>query len=102
MVPEAHTMWLDSRDLAQRFGRRHHNMLASIDLIVAQCPDAVPHVRFGAHPVTAGLGGTRYVRHALVDRVGFTLLATTLGTTQRQKVFELLMAFERAGTSAQF
>lgn len=89
-------LWVDSRDLARRFGRRHHNILASIDLILAQCPAAAGHVRFASHPVTAGLGGTRHVRHAAVDQVGFTLLATTLGTTQRQAVFELLMAFEHA------
>ncbi|WP_311267077.1 Rha family transcriptional regulator [Sphingobium sp. WCS2017Hpa-17] len=88
--------WLDSRDLAKRFGRRHHNILASIDAISAQCPEAAGHIRFSSHQVTAGMGGRRSVRHALVDRVGFTLLAITLGTTQRHTVFELLMTFEDA------
>lgn len=88
-------LWLDSRELAARFGRQHHNIMASIDLIVAQCPAAAPHVRFDVYPVTAGLGGTRHVRHALVDRIGFTLLAVTIGTKHRQRVFDMLMAFEK-------
>lgn len=89
-------LWLDSRDLAARLRRQHHNIMSTLDLIVAQCPEAAPHVRFDVYPVKAGLGGTRYVRHALVDRIGFTLLAVTVGTHQRQMVFDLLMAFERS------
>ncbi|AOF97692.1 Rha family transcriptional regulator [Sphingobium sp. RAC03] len=88
------TIWLDSRELAQRFGRRHHNLLKSIDQLLAQCPAAADHVKYSTYPAIAGLGGTRHVRHALVDRIGFTLLAITLGTTQRDIVFDLLMAFE--------
>ena len=84
----------DSRELARAFGRRHHNVLAAIDLVLSRCPAAAPHYRFGEHPVTAGLGGTRYVRHALIDRTGFMLLAMSFPSTQRETALGWLMAYD--------
>jgi phage regulator Rha-like protein len=89
-------LWLDSRDLAERFGQRHHNMLASLDRIVARCPDAAGHVRVGTYSVNAGMGGRRHVRHALLDRVAFTMLATTISPMRCEAVFQTLIEFERA------
>ncbi|MBZ6382261.1 Rha family transcriptional regulator [Sphingomonas sanguinis] len=82
---------VDSREIARAFGRRHHNVLAAIDLVLRQCPAAVPHYRFEYHPVTAGLGGTRYVRHALIDREGFMLLAMSFPSTQRDTALTLAL-----------
>ncbi|MEZ0495984.1 Rha family transcriptional regulator [Sphingomonas sp. IW22] len=75
---------IDSRQLADRAGLRHHNILKAIDLVLKQCPAAAAHFRFNQHPVTAGLGGTRYVRHASIDREGFMLLAMGFPTSQRE------------------
>ncbi len=79
---------VDSRDLAASFGLRHHNVLASIDHVLDQCPAAVPHYQFDKHPVTAGLGGTRFVRHAMIDREGFMLLAMSFPSTRRSLVLK--------------
>lgn len=87
---------VDSRELATAFGRRHHNVLAAIDLVLRQCPAAAPHFRFEDHAVTAGLGGTRYVRHALIDREGFMLLAISFPSTQRELALSWLL---RLGSS---
>ncbi len=76
---------VDSRMIAQAFGQRHHNVLRAIDLVLCQCPAAAVHFRFGQHVVTAGLGGTRYVRHAVIDQIGFMLLAMSLPSTMREK-----------------
>lgn len=84
---------VDSRDLAGRFGRRHHNVLAAIDLVLRQCPSAAPHFRFDQYAVTAGMGGTRYVRHALIDRTGFMLLAMSFPSAQRELALQTLMRF---------
>lgn len=81
----------DSRDLATAFGLRHHNVLASIDWILRQCPAATPHFRFERHPVTAGLGGTRFCRHAMIDREGFMLLAMSFPSTQRESALQWLV-----------
>lgn len=86
----------DSRDIASSFGRRHHNVLSALDLVLRDCPEAVLHVRFDQHPVTAGLGGTRYVRHALVDRCGFMLLAMSMPSTARPVALSWMVHFERA------
>ena len=94
MTEVALPIWLDSRDLAQRFGQLHHNMLASIDLIISRCPALVDHVRFSTYTVTAGLGGKRRVRHALFDRIGFAMLAMTISTLRCEMVFETLRAYE--------
>lgn len=92
MMPEAAAPnWLDSRELAQRFGQRHHNMLASIDLIVARCPASATHIRFEKYPVTAGLGGIRYVRYALLDRLALALLAMFISPARCEMLFELLV-----------
>lgn len=85
---------VDSRELAQAFGRRHHNVLAAIDLVLQQCPAAAPHYGFEDHLVTAGLGGTRRVRHALIDRTGFMLLAMSFPSTQRENALGWLMAYD--------
>lgn len=94
MREDAPAFWLDSRDLAKRFGKRHHNMLASIDQIVARCPAAASHFLFETYPVNAGLGGTRRVRRALVDRTGFALLAMSLSLSRCDAVFEVLSSLE--------
>lgn len=94
MCEDAPAIWLDSRELAKRFGQRHHNMLASIDLILARCPAAASHMRFGTYAVNAGLGGTRHVRHALVDRVGFALLAMSISLGRCEAVFDVLSSLE--------
>ncbi len=80
---------LDSRDLAERMGLRHHNVLRSIDRVLRQCPNAAPHYRFEQHPVTAGLGGRRLCRHALIDREGFMLLAMGLPAARREAALRL-------------
>lgn len=84
----------DSRDIAASFGRRHHNVLSAIDLVLRDCPEAAPHVRFDQHPVTAGLGGTRNVRHALVDRCGFMLLAMTMPSNARLMALAWVRCFD--------
>lgn len=84
----------DSRDIAAGFGRRHHNVLSALDAVLRDCPEAVLHVRFEQHPVPAGLGGTRYVRHALVDRCGFMLLAMSMPSTMRATALSWLICFE--------
>lgn len=89
---------VDSRELAQAFGRRHHNILAAIDLVLRQCPAAAPHYQFKDRPVTAGLGGTRYVRHALIDREGFMLLAMSFPSTQRELALCYATSFTRTRT----
>lgn len=87
--------WADSRDIAASFGRRHHNVLSAIDLVLRDCPEAVLHIRFDHHPVTAGLGGTRHVRHALVDRSGFMLLAMSMPSTKRLVALSWMQCFKR-------
>lgn len=83
-------MMIDSREIGERMGTRHHNVLRSIDLVVRQCPDAAPHFRFDQHPATAGLGGTRLCRHALIDREGFMLLAMGFPASRRETALQLL------------
>lgn len=83
---------VDSRELAASFGQRHHNVLKSIDLVLCQCPEAAPHYRFEQHLVTAGLGGARSVRHALIDREGFMLLAMAFPSARRDVAFLWLKA----------
>ena len=83
----------DSREIAQAFGARHHNILKAIDLVLRQCPDAYPHFRFEQHPVPAGLGGTRYVRHVMIDRIGFMLIAMAFPSTQRDLARRWLLTF---------
>lgn len=90
---------IDSRELATAFGRRHHNVLAAIDLVLRQCPEAAVHYRFEEHPVTAGLGGTRYVRHAMIDREGFMLLAMSFPSTQRETALRFALALALADRS---
>lgn len=94
--------WADSRDIAASFARRHHNVLSAIDLVLRDCPEAVLHVRFDQHPVTAGLGGTRHVRHAKVDRTGFMLLAMAMPSTMRGVALNWAMAFERGESAIPF
>lgn len=81
---------VDSRELAASFGQRHHNVLKAIDLVLCQCPEAAPHYQFEQHLVTAGLGGSRSVRHALIDREGFMLLAMAFPSTQRRHAMKVL------------
>lgn len=90
--------WADSRDVAASFGRRHHNVLSAIDLVLRDCPEAVLHVRFDQHSVTAGLGGTRQVRHALVDRSGFMLMAMALPSTMRGVALRWMSAYEKCSS----
>ena len=85
---------IDSRELASAFSRRHHNVLAAIDLVLRQCPAAARHYRFENHLVTAGLGGTRRVRHALIARTGFMLLAMSFPSTQRETALSWLIAYD--------
>lgn len=82
---------VDSRDLAASFGRKHHSVLAAIDLVLRQCPLAALHFRRLERPVTAGVGGTRYVRHYLIDREGFMLLAMSFPSTHRELAYRWLM-----------
>jgi phage regulator Rha-like protein len=84
---------VDSITLANSFGQRHHNVLSSIDLVLRQCPGAAPHYEFVQRPVTAGLGGTRYVRHAMIDREGFMLLAMAFPSKQRELALQWLRGF---------
>jgi phage regulator Rha-like protein len=84
------TRTVDSRAIAQAFGQRHHNVLNAVDLVLRQCPTAAVHFRFQQRPVTAGLGGTRYVRHVFVDREGFMLLAMSFPSKQRELALEWL------------
>lgn len=86
--------WADSRDIAASFGRRHHNVLSAIDLVLRDCPEAKFHVRFDQHAVTAGFGGTRYVRHALVDRTSFMLLAMAMPSTMRTVALRWVLIYD--------
>lgn len=79
-----------SRHLVTTFGLRHHNILASVDLVLGQCLAYTPQYRFDQHPVTAGLGGTRLVRHAMIDREGLMLLAMSFPSTRRMLKLEWL------------
>ena len=74
---------IDSRELASAFSRRHHNVLAAIDLVLRQCPAAARHYRFENHLVTAGL-----------DRTGFMLLAMSFPSTQRETALSWLIAYD--------
>lgn len=87
---------VDSVDLAKSFGLRHHNVLSSIDLVLRQCPGATSHYQFVQRPVTAGLGGTRYTRHAMIDREGFMLLAMAFPSKQRELALQWLRGFSDA------
>lgn len=86
---------VDSRVIAQAFGQRHHNVLRAIDLVLRQCPAAATHYQFNNHAVTAGLGGTRLVRHVLIDQTGFMLLAMSLPSTQRDLALRWLNAYQK-------
>ncbi|WP_188658171.1 Rha family transcriptional regulator [Sphingomonas metalli] len=82
---------IDSRDLAACFRLRHHNVLAKVDRVLQQCPAAASHIIFQKYPVKAGIGGTRYTRHAVIDAKGFMLIAMTLPSTQRELALNLLL-----------
>lgn len=65
---------VDSRVIAQRFEKRHSDVLRSIDLLVQRRPDLALR-NFAEGSYTSPLTGQQRHRNFLVDRDGFALLA---------------------------
>lgn len=65
----------DSRDIAARFGKRHADVLRSIDLLVATAPGCERNFAFSSAPRSMPNGGVKEERFCLVDRDGFAILA---------------------------
>lgn len=66
---------VDSRDVAARFGKRHGDVLRSIDLLLATAPACERNFASTSGPTPMPNGGARDERFFLVDRDGFALLA---------------------------
>lgn len=65
----------ESRDVAARFGKRHGDVLRSIDLLIATAPGCERNFAFSSAPRAMPNGGAKEERFCLMDRDGFAILA---------------------------
>lgn len=66
---------VDSRDVAARFGKRHSDVLRSIDLLLSTAPACERNFASTSGVTPMPNGGGREERFFLIDRDGFALLA---------------------------
>lgn len=72
---EAGRVVADSRNIATMFGKRHDNVLRSIDDLVAMAPELRLNFEEQLFVISAGNGAARSYRRFDIDRDGFSLLA---------------------------